>query len=310
MPEWARRAAARFNRYVTERAKVYALEGRWRDAPFWQRRGRARGGSARGRSIADGVMGRGQTRCHMTKLTAVRVASGLSAPVFVTAPTGDRRRLFIVEKTGRVRILDLESGQLGATPFLQLTGLSAGSEQGLLGLAFHPSYAENGHFYVNFTDATGATNIRRYSVSAASPDVADSVERPDRPHHPPAVREPQRRLDRLRAQGRLPLHRHGRRRERQRSGSARAEPERALGQAPAHRRQPERLPRRPEPELRDSAKQSLRRATGRASRDLGLWPAQSVAQQLRPRVRGPLHRGRGTGRPGGSERPARVQPGW
>jgi glucose/arabinose dehydrogenase len=91
------------------------------------------------------------------------VASGLDRPLFVTAPVGDPR-LFIVEKTGRIRIL---ADQLVAeTPFLDLSGLvSDGGEQGLLGLAFHPGYAEN-RFFVNYTDKEGDTRIVAYRVSS------------------------------------------------------------------------------------------------------------------------------------------------
>ena len=110
-------------------------------------------------------------------LTSVRVASGLSRPVAVTFAPGDETRLFIVEQrsgsTGRIRILNLESGQLYSTPFLSISGVSTGSEQGLLGMAFHPNYQENGYFYVNYT-ASSQTYVRRYTVSAANPDVADS----------------------------------------------------------------------------------------------------------------------------------------
>ena len=102
-----------------------------------------------------------------------RVASGLSRPVYVTAAPGDAERLFVVEQhTGRIRILDLNTGVVNATPFLDMSGLATGNEQGMLGLAFHPDYASNGLFYVNFTDTTRATNIRRYQVSAGDPNVA------------------------------------------------------------------------------------------------------------------------------------------
>jgi hypothetical protein len=86
-------------------------------------------------------------------LSAVRVASGLTRPLFVTAPPGDTRRLFIVLQTGRVYILNLSSGKLNATPFLDIhTRLTSTSgEQSLLGMAFDPNYATNGKFYLNFT---------------------------------------------------------------------------------------------------------------------------------------------------------------
>jgi glucose/arabinose dehydrogenase len=107
------------------------------------------------------------------EVTTVRVASGLAMPVFVTAPPGDTDRLFIVEQhTGQIRILDLDTETLEPTPFLTVPDVSDGMEQGLLGLAFHPGYASNGLFYVNLTNASGDTEIRRYRVSE-NPDVAD-----------------------------------------------------------------------------------------------------------------------------------------
>lgn len=108
------------------------------------------------------------------EIAPVRVASGLSGPLFVTAPPGDTERLFMVEKTGGIKILNLNTGTVNPTPFLNIGGVSTGSEQGLLGLAFHPDYANNGLFYVNFTDTTGTTNIRSYQVSGSNPNLADS----------------------------------------------------------------------------------------------------------------------------------------
>jgi glucose/arabinose dehydrogenase len=99
------------------------------------------------------------------------VASGLSTPLFLTAPAGDNSRLFIVEKTGRIRIV--KNGALLNTPFLDLSAqVSNGGEQGLLGLAFHPQYAQNGTFVVNYTDPSGDTRVSRFTVSA-NPDLAN-----------------------------------------------------------------------------------------------------------------------------------------
>lgn len=107
-------------------------------------------------------------------IVPVRVAEGLQRPVFVTAPSEDTDRLFIVEQhTGNIKILNLDTGTLNTTPFLNVSGLTTGNEQGLLGLAFDPNYASNGRFYVNFTDSTGSTNIRSYQVSSSNPDLAD-----------------------------------------------------------------------------------------------------------------------------------------
>ncbi|MBV9878937.1 MAG: PQQ-dependent sugar dehydrogenase [Gemmatirosa sp.] len=104
-------------------------------------------------------------------LRAREVASGLDSPVFLTAPNGDAR-LFVVEQRGRIRIV--ENGALRPTPFLDVTGsISAGGERGLLGLAFHPKFAQNGFFYVNFTDPRGDTRVVRYHVGADR-NVADA----------------------------------------------------------------------------------------------------------------------------------------
>ncbi len=99
------------------------------------------------------------------------VAQGLSSPVYLASPPGDAR-LFIVEKTGTIRIVD-GAGELLATPFLDLRGdVSGGGEQGLLSLAFHPGFSGNGFFFVNYTDLAGDTRIDRYTVSA-EPNRAD-----------------------------------------------------------------------------------------------------------------------------------------
>lgn len=117
--------------------------------------------------------------CAQQSLDAIRVASGLSSPIFVTAPPGDFNRLFIVQQGGQIRILNLNTGLLNATPFLTISSLQTGGEQGLLGLAFDPSYATNGKFYVKCTVAGGAFNagvnqIRQYQVSS-NPDIADTT---------------------------------------------------------------------------------------------------------------------------------------
>jgi glucose/arabinose dehydrogenase len=106
-------------------------------------------------------------------VSTVRVATGFTQPIFATAPAGDLGRLFVAEQhTGRIRILDLATGQIAATPFLTVPPVSTSGEQGLLGFAFHPDYASNGYFYVNRTDQLGVTRIERYQVSANA-NVAD-----------------------------------------------------------------------------------------------------------------------------------------
>ena len=99
-------------------------------------------------------------------------ATGFSSPVEITH-AGDTR-LFVVEQTGRIKILN-SNGTVNATPFLNLSTLiSTGGERGLLGLAFHPNYSTNGYFFVNYTNTSGNTVIARYSVSA-NPDIANTT---------------------------------------------------------------------------------------------------------------------------------------
>jgi glucose/arabinose dehydrogenase len=102
----------------------------------------------------------------------LRVATSLDRPVFLTSATGEATRAFIAEQhTGDVRILRLPSYTLENTPFVTVPGISAGNEQGLLGLAFHPDYETNGYFYVYITDPD--SRVLRYQVSL-DPDVANA----------------------------------------------------------------------------------------------------------------------------------------
>ena len=99
--------------------------------------------------------------------------SGLAAPVFLTAPPGDTRQ-FIVERAGRIRIA--ENGQLQDTPFLDMRGrTSTDGERGLLSMAFHPRYAENGYFFIYYTDLTGNIVLERLQVAAGAPGRADPL---------------------------------------------------------------------------------------------------------------------------------------
>ena len=93
-------------------------------------------------------------------------------PVLVTSPTGDNARIFVVEKAGTIRIV--KQGTTLATPFLDIhTQVSTGSEQGLLGLAFHPGFGTNGLFVINYTDRSGNTKVSLYRTSNNDPDRAD-----------------------------------------------------------------------------------------------------------------------------------------
>ena len=105
------------------------------------------------------------------------VASGLQKPTDITSPGDGSGRVFVLEQVGRIRII--QNGELLPDPYLDISNLvgSDASERGLLGLAFHPNYAENGFFFVNYTDKDGHTRIARFSVSADDPNQADPASR-------------------------------------------------------------------------------------------------------------------------------------
>jgi len=98
--------------------------------------------------------------------------SGFDQPVGIV--NADDERLFIVEQRGLIKIIDGNGSVLG-TPFLDLSDIvsQSGSERGLLGLAFHPDYYENGYFFVNYTrESDGNTVVARFSVDAGNANVA------------------------------------------------------------------------------------------------------------------------------------------
>lgn len=116
-------------------------------------------------------------------IVANSIASGFNNPVAIA--NADDNRLFIVEQSGVIRIIDTNSS-IVSTPFLDITDrVDDGGEQGLLGLAFDPDYANNGYFYVNYNYCTISscdngssatttlfTRVSRFSVTA-DPYVAD-----------------------------------------------------------------------------------------------------------------------------------------
>ncbi|MDT8305989.1 MAG: PQQ-dependent sugar dehydrogenase [Anaerolineae bacterium] len=99
----------------------------------------------------------------VTGITLAPVAEGFEAPTFV-GNAGDER-LFVVEQRGRIRVV--ANGQLLPEPFLDIRDQvgSNANEQGLLSVAFHPDYAANGFFFVDYTDRNGDTVISRFQVS-------------------------------------------------------------------------------------------------------------------------------------------------
>ncbi|MET0530012.1 MAG: PQQ-dependent sugar dehydrogenase [Microvirga sp.] len=107
-------------------------------------------------------------------IDAVRIASNLSQPLFATAPDHDTGRLFIVEKTGLIRIMSLATGQITAPPFLDVSSqIATSGEQGLLGLAFHPNFAQNGTVYVYLSTTNGNVEIREYKTSLSNQNTLD-----------------------------------------------------------------------------------------------------------------------------------------
>jgi glucose/arabinose dehydrogenase len=101
------------------------------------------------------------------------VADGLQRPVAVRHAGDGSGRLFIVEQPGRIRILD--NGSLLQSPFLDIAARvrDSANEQGLLGLAFHPQYVDNGRFFVNYTDLGGDTVVSEFTRSQADVNQAD-----------------------------------------------------------------------------------------------------------------------------------------
>ena len=106
------------------------------------------------------------------------VAEGLEQPVHVADAGDESGRLFVVEQPGRIRIV--VDGEIEAEPFLDITEIveAGGSEQGLLSVAFHPDYVENGEFFVGYTakegEGAGNNTIARYRVSGDDPNLADA----------------------------------------------------------------------------------------------------------------------------------------
>lgn len=103
-----------------------------------------------------------------------RVGTGFTAPLFLTALPDNSGRVLVVERGGRVRILDPRTRAIAATPFLDLSGqVSTDGERGLLAVLPAPDYAASGVAYAYLTAPDGTIELRRYRASAASRDVLD-----------------------------------------------------------------------------------------------------------------------------------------
>lgn len=97
---------------------------------------------------------------------------GFTQPVDIAHANDDR--MFVVEQGGRIKVINDNEGELVSSTFLNISSLiSTGSERGLLGVAFHPNYMDNGYFFVNYTNTDGDTVIARYSVSETDANAAD-----------------------------------------------------------------------------------------------------------------------------------------
>lgn len=125
-----------------------------------------------------------------TTVSLEPIVSGLELPLFLTHAGDGSGRLFVLEKTGRIRIV--QDGALLATPFLDISDRvgSQRNEQGLLGLAFAPDYASSGSFFVNYTNRAGNTVVARFQVSAdtrladaASESLVLQIEQPAANHN-------------------------------------------------------------------------------------------------------------------------------
>jgi glucose/arabinose dehydrogenase len=113
-----------------------------------------------------------EQRAHAARSGVRLVTVGrFASPVYVTAPPGDRRRIFVVEQAGTIRVV--RGGRRLSRPFLDIRSIVlSGGEQGLLSLAFAPDYARTGRFYVDYTDRSGVQRVVEYRRSRGSADRA------------------------------------------------------------------------------------------------------------------------------------------
>ena len=132
-------------------------------------------------SAQDGVLTR-TTAPDITQFRLEQIATGLPRALHVTNAGDGADRLFLVQQNGVIRVMDAERAVL-EQPFLDVSGVISAdalgngyTERGLLGLAFHPNYAENGTFFINYTEANSHDSIvARYQVSVDAPNIADAT---------------------------------------------------------------------------------------------------------------------------------------
>src|SRR5262245_9299107 len=100
-----------------------------------------------------------------------QVITSLSAPLEIASAGDGTKRLFVVQKVGSVKVYDSAYSYLGV--FVTVSGVTINGERGLLSMAFHPDYRNNGFFYVYYTNTQGDIEISRYTVSS-DPNRADT----------------------------------------------------------------------------------------------------------------------------------------
>ncbi|MXN92764.1 T9SS type A sorting domain-containing protein [Flavobacterium sp. Sd200] len=105
-----------------------------------------------------------------------QVATGFASISEIARDGSNSNKLYVVQQGGQIRILQ-EDGTVNTTPFVTVSPIRTGGEQGLLGLAFHPEYATNGYFYVYYVNNSGDIEIARYTRSTTNPEVADATSR-------------------------------------------------------------------------------------------------------------------------------------
>ena len=140
--------------------------------------------SSQDTSRLEKVQGQGSSDLEAIEIDTELIAEGFSRPVEIANAGDGSGRVFVVEKAGRIQVV--EDGERLGEPFLDIRSLvqDSSNEQGLLGLAFHPDYAQNGEFYVNYTArrsiscaipmrGNAETVVARYKVSQEDPNKAD-----------------------------------------------------------------------------------------------------------------------------------------
>lgn len=100
---------------------------------------------------------------------------GFSKPLDLQSPSDGTNRIFVVEQDGTIQVFDNQTSASGSETFLDIrNNLVSGGELGLLGLAFHPNYTENGLFYVYYTPTNNLAVVSIFQISASNSNVADT----------------------------------------------------------------------------------------------------------------------------------------